>query len=166
MRKLIVPQNNRGRSIKRNSAFSLIEILVVIAIIGILVPLLVLSVSAMLEKMRIKKACADIASISVKIGSYLADYEYLPAKIEDIDHINLIDPWGNPYQYLVILGKKKKEIEGKWRKDRFLVPLNSDFDLYSMGRDGQSRPPLTAKASHDDIIRANNGGYIGEASKY
>ena len=48
-------------------------------------------------------------------------------------------------------------------KDRFLVPINSDFDLYSMGKDGKSQMPLTAKDSRDDIIRANDGAYIGLA---
>ncbi len=52
------------------------------------------------------------------------------------------------------------------RKDRFLVPINTDFDLYSMGRDGKSTPPLTAAASRDDIIRANGGAYIGPAKGY
>ena len=33
-----------------------------------------------------------------------------------------------------------------------------------MGKDGDSKSPLTAKASRDDIIRANDGGYIGLAS--
>jgi general secretion pathway protein G len=44
--------------------------------------------------------------------------------------------------------------------------LNSDYDLYSMGEDGESVPPLTAKQSRDDIIRANNGGFIGLAADY
>ena len=47
-----------------------------------------------------------------------------------------------------------------------MVPINSDFDLYSMGKDGKSQTPLTAKASHDDIIFANNGEYVGRASEY
>jgi general secretion pathway protein G len=29
-----------------------------------------------------------------------------------------------------------------------------------------SQPPLTAAASQDDIIRANNGGFVGRASDY
>ncbi|MEE8148540.1 MAG: hypothetical protein V3T24_13110, partial [Longimicrobiales bacterium] len=49
------------------------------------------------------------------------------------------------------------------RKDKFLVPINSDFDLYSLGSDGKSTPPLGAKASKDDIIRANDGSYMGIA---
>jgi general secretion pathway protein G len=35
-----------------------------------------------------------------------------------------------------------------------------------MGPDGQSEPPLTAAESKDDIIRANDGGYVGPAFAY
>ncbi len=52
------------------------------------------------------------------------------------------------------------------RKDRFLVPINCDFDLYSVGPDGESKIPLTAKQSHDDIIRAGDGAYVGVASDF
>jgi len=51
-------------------------------------------------------------------------------------------------------------------KDRSMVPVDSDFDFYSMGPAGQSRPPFTAKASRDDIVRAGDGGYFGKASEY
>jgi general secretion pathway protein G len=55
---------------------------------------------------------------------------------------------------------------GNPRKDHFLHPINSDFDLYSMGKDGDSVAPLTAQKSRDDIIRANDGGYYGVASNF
>lgn len=55
---------------------------------------------------------------------------------------------------------------GGARKDRFLVPINSDFDLYSMGKDGQSVGPLTAQKSHDDVIRANDGEFYGLAANF
>jgi general secretion pathway protein G len=45
-------------------------------------------------------------------------------------------------------------------------PLNTDYDLCSMGPDGKTNAPLTAKASHDDIIRANDGQYIGVAANF
>ena len=54
----------------------------------------------------------------------------------------------------------------KIRKDRFLHPLNTDYDLYSMGPDGQSQAPLTAAASRDDIIRARNGNFFGQAGDF
>jgi general secretion pathway protein G len=51
-------------------------------------------------------------------------------------------------------------------KDRNLVPINYDYDLYSVGKDGQTQPPLTVQASWDDVIRANGGGYVGLARLY
>jgi len=55
---------------------------------------------------------------------------------------------------------------GKVRRDHFLVPVNTDFDLYSLGEDGKSQSPFTARDSRDDIVRANNGGYVGLVSDY
>jgi general secretion pathway protein G len=101
-----------------------------------------------------------------KIEDFMIDYGRLPATLDEIGEQNVTDPWGNPYEYLVIFGLDKQEIDGKLRKDRFLIPLNTDFDLYSIGRDGMSVAPLTAEESWDDIVRANNGGYVGLAHKY
>jgi general secretion pathway protein G len=56
--------------------------------------------------------------------------------------------------------------KGKPRKDRFLHPINSDYDLYSMGKDGESVEPLTAQKSHDDVIRANDGRFVGLAVEF
>ena len=164
--KPIVHQLDKGRRIKTHSAFTLVEILMAVAILGTLVALLVPAVSAMLDKMRVTEARSEIGMLSAKIQAHLVDSGDFPETIDEIELTEHIDPWGNPYQYLIILGKNKGEVAGKWRMDRFLVPINSDFDLYSLGKDGKSSPPLTAKASHDDIVRANNGAYIGLASKY
>lgn len=54
----------------------------------------------------------------------------------------------------------------KARKDRKLNPLNSDFDLYSLGKDGLSKPQLTNRDSLDDIVRANDGAFVGLAANY
>jgi len=151
---------------KRCRAFTLIELLMLVAIIGTLMALAIPNVFTMIHKTRIKAACADIKLISKKLDDHLIDNGYLPVEFSIFTGIRLTDPWGNPYQYMIILGKDKNDIKGKWRKDRFLVPLNYDFDLYSMGKDGKSRAPLTAATSHDDVIRANNGDYVGIASKY
>jgi general secretion pathway protein G len=55
---------------------------------------------------------------------------------------------------------------GKARKDRFLVPLNTDYDLYSDGPDGKTASPITAAPSQDDIIRASDGSYVGVAADF
>ena len=46
------------------------------------------------------------------------------------------------------------------------MPINSSYDLYSMGKDGKTTAALTASASADDIIRANDGAFIGRASEF
>jgi general secretion pathway protein G len=89
----------------------------------------------------------------------------LPDSLNDVFNTNPIDPWNNPYQYLRIDGGDVKG-KGKMRKDHFLVPINTDYDLYSMGRDGKSQAPFTARASQDDVVRANNGGFVGLVSDY
>jgi general secretion pathway protein G len=154
----------------KRKAFTLIEVLLIVAIIGTLLALLVPSYTNLLEKSRANQAITDIIKISLKLDEFLTDNGTLPETLEELIQdskpLNLIDPWGNPYEYLVILGKEKSEIQGKWRKDRFMVPINSDYDLYSMGKDEESTAPLTARASWDDIVRASDGDYIGYAHKY
>ena len=56
--------------------------------------------------------------------------------------------------------------QSKPRKDRFLKPITSDYDLYSMGPDGKTKENLNAKESMDDIVRASEGAYVGLAADF
>jgi len=145
------------------SGFTLVELMVVIGLISILSGIAIPSYQNHIDQARSMKAIAAIRTLDKEIHSYEIDNGELPDNLSDIGYGTLTDPWGSPYQYLSFKNIKDK---GKMRKDRFLVPLNTDFDLYSMGKDGVSAPPLTAKASRDDIIRANNGMYVGKAFLY
>lgn len=153
----------RRRKLIKSIGFTLLELIVSIAIVGILSGIAYPLYTEYIEKARIAAAIVDIQSISATITSYYADYLKYPESLADVNFATLLDPWKSSYQYLNIQTAKGK---GSFRKDRFLVPLNTDYDLYSMGEDRQSVPPLTAKASQDDIIRANNGAYIGLASEF
>jgi general secretion pathway protein G len=75
-----------------------------------------------------------------------------------------VDPWGNPYEYNKF--PPGRRVPAGARRDRFLVPINTTYDLYSKGKDGDSAPPLTARRSQDDVVRANDGGFIGLAARY
>lgn len=55
---------------------------------------------------------------------------------------------------------------GNARKDRFLVPINSDFDLYSVGPDGLTQASLANRDSLDDVIRAADGAFYGLAENF
>jgi len=183
-----------------------------LAIVGTLAAIGIPVYSNQIEKTRIARAIAEIRMLGRVMMAYETDTETLPDSLNDVGYTNLLDSWGNPYQYLKIPGASvgppeaysepggppsetpgaptetptpptetpgppsetpvpsveipDAGIMGKVRKDRFLVPLNSDYDLYSMGKDGQSKAPLTAPVSKDDIVRCNDGGYVGLASEF
>ena len=154
---------SRRRVLAGNRGFTLIELLITIAIILTLCAIAIPNLLAALNQARTAKAVGDIRGIGDGIMEYDLLYNQFPDTLAQAGYDNILDPWGHPYQYLNFADTKGK---GQMRKDRFLVPINTYFDLYSMGPDGQSVPPLTAQASRDDIIWADDGGFIGPASQY
>jgi general secretion pathway protein G len=137
--------------------------LIVVAVILTVSAIAIPNLLAAVDQARIARAVAEIRTFEDGITLYDSINGQLPDDLSQIGYPNYLDPWGNPYQYLNHTDMKGN---GQARKDRFLVPLNSDYDLYSMGKDGQSVAPITAKSSLDDIIRASNGSYIGLASQF
>ena len=147
----------------KSRGFTLIELLVVIGIVGVLTGIAIPTYSAYIEEARNLKVMSEIKMLQEEIADYQTNTGNLPNSLDDIGRGSLRDAWGSPYRYLNFATEHGV---GNMRKDRFLVPLNTDYDLYSMGRDGKSQTPLTAASSRDDIIRANNGEFIGPASAY
>jgi len=149
---------------KNLRGFTLIELMISAALLATLAAIGIPIYSSYLDRARNTVAISDIANLQIKIHGYEVDNGQLPGSLSDVEW-NSPDPWGHPYQYLnfAAAGPGWK---GKARKDRFLVPLNSSYDLYSKGKDGQSKAPLTPKVSKDDILRANDGGFIGLASMF
>ena len=149
---------------RETAGFTLVELMIVIAILATLSSLAVPIYRGARESARETVVIREMTLLQNEIDLYLLFNGSLPETLADLtDFGDLQDPWGNPYVYLNFATIKGK---GEKRKDHFLVPLNSTYDLCSMGPDGKTAGPLTAKASRDDIIRANDGEYIGPASRY
>lgn len=147
----------------QNGGYTLIELMVTLAIIGVVSYIASVSYKGYQDAAKNAAAISQIMSLSFIINAYESDSGSYPDSLDDIGNSNLTDPWGSPYQYLsfaTITG------DGKKRKDRSLVPLNSHYDLYSKGKDGDSNISLRATASQDDIIMANDGAFIGVAKDY
>jgi general secretion pathway protein G len=156
----------RGHSQRCVRAFTLIELLVAMAIIGTLGAIGVPTYNGYIDKARNATAGADIVDIGLRIVVFRAERGRVPDTLAEAGVSILLDPWGRPYKYTRIEGLSKHDMDAKCRWNKFEKPLNTDFDLYSMGKDGKTKPKTTDKDSFDDIIRANNGTFVGLASEH
>jgi general secretion pathway protein G len=148
---------------RRADGFNLIELMLSLMILAILSGLAYGAYDRYREKVRVSQAVADIGAMSTAITLYSEDTREYPSTLAEVGFGGRLDPWGRPYQYLNLETKKGN---GMARKDKKLAPLNTDFDLYSLGKDGESVPPLVPPVSRDDVVRARDGRFIGLAADF
>ena len=100
-------------STRRHRGFSLMELMVVIAILGILATLVATNVVPILARGRETKAKSDIKAIKEAITSYRTVHNVLPDSLDQLTQPDpknyneayieegneLSDPWGNAYVY-------------------------------------------------------------------
>jgi general secretion pathway protein G len=151
------------RSRRACAGFSLIELLIVMAVLMILAAMAVPRMQAAIQAAKISRAVGDVRTIGQAALGFYAETGAAPVTLVDVGYDEQKDPWGNAYQYR---GFTSTTNPAQMRTDRFGVPINTFFDLYTMGADGQSAFSLTAPQSQDDVIWANDGVYMGLASNY
>jgi general secretion pathway protein G len=136
------------------------------ALCGLLLAIAVPSYRGIIERQHVQKAVRDLVLIAQKIEKYRTMHDYKPPmSLGELGGVPEKDPWGFDYRYLNFRANLPG-IKGMIRKDHNLHPLNSEFDLYSVGPDGDSKGPLTARASQDDVIWARDGAFVGVAGDY
>jgi general secretion pathway protein G len=148
---------------RAGKGFTLLELVYAVAVVGVLAMLAVSGYHSYRDRVDFAKAVFDIGHISNEIRKFVLDNRAQPDSLAEVGLAGMRDPWGNAYQYV---NHEDLHTRGRWRRDKNIVPINSDFDVFSMGKDGVSRPPLTAAPSRDDVVRANNGSFVGLASDY
>jgi len=148
------------------SGFTVIELVIVVGLIGTLSMIIVPRLLGYSQRNKDQQAIVDISKMNVDIAQYIMDFTVPPDSLADVGYGNLLDPWGHPYEYLKIIDNSDPGVNGKRRKDHSLVPVNSDYDLYSMGADGLTGAAFTNSKSRDDIVRASNGAFIGPVSEF
>jgi general secretion pathway protein G len=173
--------------------FTLIEIAIVIAIIGTLSAIAVPKYLKYRYEAKVVVAMTDVKMMEKQINLYVVDNGgQLPDSLNDLPTISEppIDPWGRPYQYLKIGGFPSAPVDpsnpgkpattgkpgdvgapenpsaiGSARKNLMDVPVNQDYDLYSIGKDGKTNISFRVSVSWDDVVRAYEGRYVGLVSE-
>jgi general secretion pathway protein G len=133
---------------------TMIELMAVMAIIGSLASIAIPKYRQIADAARVTQAIGDLEAIAISLETR----DSLPDNLSSLG-LRTVDPWGYSYVYV-------KFPNGSPRVDRFGVQLNTTFDLYSIGKDGATSSSLGASASFDDVVRANDGGFIGQGSKF
>jgi general secretion pathway protein G len=141
---------------------TLTELMIVVTLAALLASVGFPAFRGYVERARVVRAVSDIGLLSLQLYRWQQANRTFPQTLAQAGLAPGIDPWGNPYRYLEISTARI----GQVRRDRNLRPINSDFDLYSMGPDGETQTQLNGAKARDDIVRANDGAYIGIADNY
>lgn len=147
-------------------AFTLVELLVTIVVVAALAMLAVPAYQRAVERAYVAQAVRDIGEIAIALERRRTTSGSYPASLGELsDALPQRDPWKRPYRYLPI-DVVPRPPTGAVRRDKNLNPLNRDFDLYSVGKDGRTQTQLTGARARDDIVRAGNGSFIGKAEDH
>ena len=121
------------------AGFTLLEVLVVLAIIGIMAALVVPNVMSALSGSQIKAVKADLASISATLNMYRLDNFALPSTEQGLAAL-LTKPGGQPEAPNWRTGGYiEKAAKDPWQNPyQYLRPgQHGEFDIYSLGADGK-----------------------------
>lgn len=146
-----------ARKIFRNAGFTLVELMIVIAIIGVLLGIGISQYSNLSKDTKLKRAKADVKLICDAVRSYNRQERKKFYQVKDINlllgrHIQKLpkDPWNRPYEadgtYIFSLGEdgiKGKRIE---YVDKFGATKTGSLDDYQ--KNGAS---VVAEYQSDDV---------------
>lgn len=158
---------NRDWFHRSYAGFTFIQVLATTAIIAILLAVAVPNSLASLRQARVGKAIAEIGIIRDGVELYRQQHGgILPATLADLIPDNPagipLDPWGNPYVFANahVIPAVNRRVDG------LSIPINQEYDIYSIGENGISFPDIRHGAAQDDIIMASDGSYFGLAAEY
>lgn len=146
----------------RSSGVSLLELVTYVALAAVLTLIVVPAYTGFVNRGRVAAAVADIAGLSITVERYHTTHGGYPETLSDLGVVVPADPWGYDYRYYNIEAHGR----GHARKDHALNPLNRDFDLYSVGANGQTHLQISQRVSLDDVIRGRDSNFIGLAADF
>lgn len=147
---------------KSQTGITLLELITTLAVAAVLGAFAVPAFQAYAQRAQVSRAVGDIGTLSLQLYRWQNAMSRFPETLAEAGLDGWVDPWEQPYRYLNIATANVADA----RRDRNLRPVNTDFDLYSIGPDGETQTQFTGATARDDIVRANNGGFIGVAEDY
>ncbi len=128
----------------KNKAFSLIELLIVIAIIGLLASAVIVSMTRAHVRAQDARRLEDIASIKTALELYMVEHSRFPDTLSDLlgapQHLMSAIPKDptdqNDYEYAVSADKYDFVLKAKLRSKNRALDADYDNDLYGVACSG------------------------------
>ncbi len=126
------------RAPRRDGGFTLVELLVVLAILGMIVALVTPQVLKYLGRAKTETARIEIQTLGNALDLFRLDMQRYPTQEEGLEALVAAPPgadqWSGPY-----LKQNKVPLDPWGRPYRYRMPgEHGEYDLYSLGPDGSS----------------------------
>lgn len=134
----------------KRTGFTLVELLITVAIIGILTAIAVPNLTQAVQRARQRRTMSDMRAVANAVSSYGVDYVFVPQVADGVaaDLLPYISP-----TYL-----KRKPVEDGWSNPLHYQGSGLDYTIWSYARDGQQQSPLLMKPTTNfdsDIVLVN-----------
>lgn len=134
--------------------FTLVELLIVVAIIGIIAAIAIPGLTSAIQRARQKRTMVELRTVATAVSSYATDYTFVPkiptGVVEDLT------PYLSP-TYLRVL----PSLDG-WRRAMLYNSEGLNYTVRSNGSDGimQAGPPMGPTTSYGDDMVMVNGVFV------
>jgi general secretion pathway protein G len=142
-----------AQTLRRQSGFSIIELLIVVAVIGIIVAIAIPNLISAINRSRQSRTVADIRMISEGIEAYQNDHSFYP--VVENGTVQVLD------DDLEVYIRKYNELDG-WGEPIFYESDGMHYTVISFGWDGHSTLPYVPgpTASFDADIVFADGSFL------
>jgi type II secretion system protein G len=134
--------NRSSRFATAQTGFTLVELLVVVAVIGVLSAMAVVNLQSSMDKARQRKTMANMHACSVAIESYSADLSQLPASGLTADELRTVLS-NNLY--------KTVDTQDGWNRDMVYIQATGHYSIESYARDGLDGPADITHSTKDEF---------------
>ncbi len=151
---------HRRVSLHNQAGYSLLELLFSFVVLAAILAIMVPTYYRFIGSSRVSATISELNGLQTEVVAFNLSEERYPDNLAETDTEITTDRFGNPYRYY------RHDSGFGLEREIFGLPLNDDFDVYSMGPDGLTAQQIDDPDSLDDILRASNGRFFGLAEQF